>query len=229
MRPSQDLDLGDDDELRPLDRRTLAHPGDEKSSKWPRTDRRRQRIESVLHRRQPDLTVVLENVHDAHNAAAVLRSCEAVGIATIHLVYTLEDPPKKAFGRRASASAAKWIDCVYHESIEECYEALRADGFEIVATSLEGRSHSYFNHDYTVPTAIVLGNEMRGLTDEAVELADASVYMPMAGMVQSLNISVACAVTLFEAFRQRLADGQYDTPKYAESFIDSAVEEWLRR
>lgn len=192
-------------------------------------DRRRKRIEQVLGRRQPDLTVVLENVHDPHNAAAVLRSCDAVGVSRIHLVYTVEDPPEKAFGRRSSASAAKWIDCVFHDSIEGCYGTLRKDGFEIVATHLAGDAHSHFEHDYRRPTAISFGNEMRGLSEEAIELADSSVYIPMAGMVQSLNISVACAVTLFEAFRQRLESGAYESPGYSDLEIELSTDDWLKR
>src|SRR5690606_14369608 len=176
-----------------VDRRELARQIGEKPSRWPRTERRQQRIRAVLQRRQPDLTVVLENVHDPHNVAAVLRSCDAVGILRVHVVYTIEEPPKEPFARTTSASAAKWIEVVRHDSIEGCYEALRSEGLRILATALAPESQDLYSLDLRQPTALVFGNEHRGVSEEAAKLADGLVIIPMMGMVQSLNISVACA------------------------------------
>jgi tRNA (guanosine-2'-O-)-methyltransferase len=212
-----------------LDRRELARLSSPKLSRWPRTDRRRQRVESVLARRQPDLTVVLENVHDPHNVSAVLRSCDAVGILGIHVVYTIEAPPERAYARTTSASAAKWIEVTPHESIEVCYEALHAQGFAVVAAALEASSSDLFDLNLTLPTAIVFGNEMRGLSEEARLLADATMVIPMMGMVQSLNISVACAVTLYEALRQRRNAGAYGNCKLEPGALSTLIDDWLHR
>jgi len=181
----------------------------------------------VLERRQPDLTVVLENVHDPHNVSAVLRSCDAVGIPTVHLIYTQEERPE--LSRGVSGSALRWLDIVDHESVEDCYEALRARGFTILATHLDENRVELFDLDLTAPTALVFGNEQRGVSEEAVERADGTVIIPMMGMVQSLNISVACAVTLYEALRQRRAARLYERPRLSRNEIGTRLERWLRR
>ncbi len=208
---------------------SLSSVGAVKTSKWPRTSRRQERIESVLARRQPSLTVVLEDVHDPHNASAVLRSCDAVGVLDVHLVYVNEEPPRKSFGRSTSASAAKWIRLHQHESIEACYAVLREQGFTIAATALEPDSKDFYSTDLTRPTALVFGNEMRGVSEAAIAGADMTVYIPMQGMVESLNISVSCAVTLYEAMRQRAAAGMYESPQLSESEMNAIRDEWLKK
>ncbi len=199
----------------------------EKPLPRPITERRRRRMVDVLERRQPDLTVVLENVHDPHNVSAVLRTCDAVGIATVHLVYTIEERPD--LSRGVSGSALRWLDVVDHDSVTSCYDNLRDHGFTIYATHLDENQVELFDLDLAAPTAVVFGNEHRGVSAEAVEGADASVIIPMMGMVQSLNISVACAVTLYEALRQRRAANLYQTPRLTSFEIDSRLEKWLRR
>ena len=119
-----------------IDRRTLTTDGSEKTSKWPRTTRRQERVRSVLERRQPDLTLVLENVHDPHNVSAILRSCDGVGVLQAHAVYSIEEPPPGMFARQTSASAAKWVDVERHRSLTDCYQQLRAAGFAILVTSI---------------------------------------------------------------------------------------------
>jgi tRNA (guanosine-2'-O-)-methyltransferase len=173
--------------------------------------------------------VVLENVHDPHNIAAVMRTCDAVGVMRIHLVYTIEKIPAKAFARRSSTSAAKWVDTRIHRSIESCYECLRASGFRVLATAGGNPSVSLFEVDFLAPVAIVFGNEMRGLSEEAIALADTTMTIPMAGMVRSLNISVACAVSLYEAFRQRYEHGCYDAPSLSENDIQRMTRDWEQR
>lgn len=212
-----------------VDRRELAKQLSQKTQRWPRTERRQQRIMTALRYRQPDLTVVLENVHDPHNVAAVLRSCDAVGVLRAHVVYTIEEPPREPFARTTSASAAKWVDVVRHDSIASCYAALRHEGFTILATSLAPGSRDLYSVDLRQPVALVFGNEHRGVSEEAVAQADGLVVIPMYGMVQSLNISVACAVMLFEAMRQRRAAGDYDRPKLSDEALRRLAEDWLRR
>jgi len=175
------------------------------------------------------LTVVLEDVHDPHNASAVLRSCDAVGVLDVHLVYVHDDPPRKSFGRATSASAAKWIRTRFHESIEACYAHLRSEGFTIWATALEPESRELYGLDLTDPTALVFGNEMRGVSEAAIAGADGTVFIPMQGMVESLNISVACAVSLYEAMRQRRAAGMYETPQLAPEALMALRDEWLKK
>jgi len=183
----------------------------------------------VLARRQPDLTVVLENVHDPHNVSAILRSCDGVGVLRAHAVYSVEDPPPGMFARQTSASAAKWVDVERHGSLSDCYERLRSDGFTILVTSVGADSLPLYSYDLRKPVALVLGNEMRGVSTEAREKADGAILIPMAGMVESLNVSVACAVCLYEAYRQRSAAGDYDRAKLDPDRLRALEEDWLRR
>ena len=217
------------DAPRATDRRQLAKLQEPKTSKWPRTDRRVARLTAAIERRQPDLTVVLENVHDAHNVSAVLRSCDGVGIQRVHAVYTDEEPPTRSFARTTSASASKWIDVVRHDSLAACFNHLRGEGLIILATSLSETSTDLYETDLRGPTAIIVGNEMRGVSEEAQRGADGVLSIPMMGMVESLNISVACAVILYEALRQRRDDGQYEDPKLASPDRADLIRRWLQR
>ncbi len=213
-----------------IDRRRLAGIRQPlKESKWPRTTRRQERIERAIDRRQPDLSLVLEDIHDPHNVSAVLRTCDAVGVFRVHLVYVQETPPRKAFARTTSGSAAKWIEIVRHDSIEGCYERLRTDGLRILVTALEAESVDLYETDLSGPVALVFGNEMRGVSDEAISGADGLISLPMLGMIQSLNISVACAITLYEAMRQRRQAGRYDRPNLDDEARQRMVEDWLKR
>lgn len=200
-----------------------------RSGRWPRSERRVARIEQVLNHRQPDLTVVLENVHDLHNVSAVLRTCDAVGVLKVHTIYTVEDPPETAFARTTSASAAKWVDVEHHDSVAACYKKLRDQGLTIVATALAPTSVDLYEQNLSVPTALVFGNEMRGISEEAAELADQLLSIPMVGMVQSLNISVACAVVLYEAMRQRRVAGCYDQPALEPGVLADLKNDWMTR
>lgn len=217
------------DMIDPQNRREFSKVQPPKPNKWPRTDRRQQRLLAVLKRRQPDLVVVLENVFDPHNASAVLRSCDAVGVLEVHLVYNVEDAPEKAFARTTSSGTAKWMDIVRHDSIESCYAALREKGLTILTTALQTGSKRHYEYDLAAPVALVFGNEQRGASEEAIAGADGTIYIPMLGVVESLNISVACAVTLYEALRQRQAAGLYDAPRMEAGELDSRLESWLKR
>lgn len=192
-----------------------------------RTDKRTEKIYSVLKHRQPDLTIVMENIHDPHNVSAMLRSADAVGVMEVQLVYTHEVFPK--IGVKSSASARKWVSRRKFSSIDECYTRLRAEGFRIYATHLGEKSQPLYSLDLTHPAALVFGNEHRGVSDEAAEKADGNFIIPMVGMIQSLNVSVACAVSLYEAFRQRSAAGQYKSRKFQKNVFDALLEEWLKK
>lgn len=193
----------------------------------PITERRLARMRGVLARRQPDLAVVVENVHDPHNVSAVLRSCDAVGAASAHLVYSQGEEPELSKG--VAASAQRWLDIYRHPDIRACYARLRESGMTIYATYLGEDTVDLHDLDLTRPSAFVFGNESLGVTDAAVDLADVRVRIPMMGMVGSLNISVACAVTLYEAYRQRRVAGCYDQPSLAEDEIQARLRDWLLR
>jgi tRNA (guanosine-2'-O-)-methyltransferase len=192
----------------------------------PRSARRLEKIRRVLAHRQPGLTVVMENIHDPHNVSAVFRTCDAVGVMRVELLYTVENFPR--IGRKSSSSANKWVDRRKHTSVDECYAALRAAGFRIYATGIGGTSQSLYSLDLTGKIAFVLGNEHRGVSAEASEKADAQVQIPMLGMIESLNVSVASAVCLYEAMRQRAAAGFFDAPQLPEDAIREMYEDWIR-
>jgi tRNA (guanosine-2'-O-)-methyltransferase len=191
----------------------------------PRSARRIERVTSVVTRRLPDLTVVMENIHDPHNVSAIMRTCDAVGVLQAELLYTLEKFPR--IGKKSSSSANKWVKHRRHNSVESCYDQLRSDGFTICATRLDPRARMLYDLDLTHKTAFVLGNEHRGVSDEAADQADQLVIIPMRGMIESLNVSVAAGVCLYEALRQRLAGGMLSSPALSPDAISSLLEEWL--
>ena len=191
------------------------------------TPRRVERFRSVLGRRQRDLTVVLENIHDPHNVSAILRSCDAVGILGVELLYTMEKFPK--LGRKSSSSASKWIERRKHTDVTSCYATLRQEGFRVLATKVGGDAPSLYDLDLTGPVAIVLGNEHRGVSDEAADSADGIFRVPMAGMIESLNVSVAAAVCVFEAYRQRFSRGTLERSSLLPEDQSRILQEWLDR
>ncbi len=158
----------------------------------------------------------------------MMRSCDAVGIYRVCLVYH-SGQPFPTLGEASSASARKWVDTLKFRSIEECYNYLRQDGFKIYTTHLAKDAVSLYELDLTQKVALVFGNEHSGVSDEAVSLADGNFLIPQVGMIQSLNISVACAVSIYEAFRQRLAAGKYATCPFDEKTYVEKIKDWLLR
>ena len=151
-----------------------------------------------------DLTVLVEHVEKPHNLSAILRSCDAVGVLEAHAVSMQHSTP--TFNSTAQGSQ-KWVSLKTHIDIEVAIKELKAKGFKTYGTCLESQSSEYSECDFTGPTAFVLGAEKWGLTKQAKELIDENIYIPMRGMVQSLNVSVAAATLLFEALRQREVAG----------------------
>ena len=172
---------------------------------------REQKLRTVIQQSQPDLTVILENIFDPLNISAVLRSCDAVGVREVFVVYTKNYLDKRGLvlGKRTSGGTFKWIDVYHFEDLAECFRRVRERYGRILATHLGERSSSLYALDLTQPTALLFGNEDDGLSAEALALADGNFAIPQAGFAESLNISVACAVTLFEARRQRETQGFY--------------------
>ena len=167
------------------------------------TPERTERLTSVLNKRQPDLTVVLENVFDPHNISAVMRTCDAVGIQDIYILNH-KIPPHRKFGERSSSSAAKWLTVHQFTDAVECFAALRENFKKIYTTHLSTDAVGLYELNLTESVALVFGNEKLGVSEEIIAMADGNFIIPQVGIIKSLNISVACAVTLYEAFRQKI-------------------------
>lgn len=197
------------------------------SDSYFRTEKRIEKIRWVVSKRQPSLHVVFENIHDPHNVSAIFRTCDAAGIPRVSLIYNVEKFPK--IGKKSSASAYKWIEREKFKTVEECYSQLRKENFVIYASSLNSNSKILYELDFTKKTAIVFGNEHRGLSKEAEELADERFFIPMFGMVQSLNVSVSAAITIYEALRQRTLKGLYDESEMSAKELRKMIEEWSKK
>lgn len=178
------------------------------------SESRNKKLKDLARKRQFDLTLILENVHDPHNIGAVMRTCDAVGIPEIYVIYTQDsrNARKEYVGVKASRGTKKWVTCHFFHSIEECMEVVKPNFDHILATHLAADSKSIYDTNLTQPTAIVFGNEHEGVSKELLEHCTGNILIPMVGMVQSLNISVAAASTIYEALRQRLSSGGYDRP-----------------
>jgi tRNA (guanosine-2'-O-)-methyltransferase len=192
-----------------------------------RTAERDARIRQVLGLRQKDLTLVLNNIHDPHNVSAILRSCDAFGVPEAHLYYTDTAFPTVAAG--SSASARKWVKTVRHRDMSSLAATLRAGAARVYAASCSSSAVSLYDLDLVAPSAFVLGNEHRGLDADFASLADAEVYIPMYGMVRSFNVSVAAALLLGEASRQRKAAGLYERSAYSDGELEALRIEWLAK
>ena len=189
------------------------------------TPEREQRLKQVLDKRQNDLTVVLENVFDPHNISAVMRTCDAVGIQDIHVLNTKISKHKK-WGARSSSSAAKWLTVHQQTDAAECFTGLRKKYPLVLTTHLSSTAVSLYEIDFTGPVALVFGNEHDGVSEEIRALADGNFVIPQVGMIRSLNISVACAVSLYEAFRQKNAAGHYNQTRLEESQYRALWKQW---
>lgn len=189
------------------------------------TPERRARLMSVLNKRQNDLTVVLENVFDPHNISAVMRTCDAVGIQEIYVLNT-RIPRHKKWGAKSSSSAAKWLTIHQFTDAQACFDALRQKYQRILTTHLSSDAVNLYDIDFTGPIALVFGNEHSGVSDEIRAMADGNFIIPQVGIIRSLNISVACAVTLYEAHRQKRLAGHYDQRRLQEPQLGNLLAEW---
>ena len=196
------------------------------------TPERRRRFDKVVRQRQPGLTVVLENVHDPHNISAVLRTSDSVGIYRIYVLYTNGQQPPRSLklGKRASAGARRWVDVYAYTDPVACFQKVRSHCDSVFGTHLTEQAKGLYDMDLTGRVALVFGNEHEGISDQVIELCDGNFHIPQAGMSKSLNISVACAVTLYEAFRQRQDAGLYDQQSRLTSRQREGIwDEYLRR
>jgi tRNA (guanosine-2'-O-)-methyltransferase len=193
------------------------------------TPERKEKLETVLSKRQSDITIVLENVFDPHNISAVMRTCDAVGVQEVYVLNT-KIPRHKKWGAKSSSSAAKWLTIHQYENAEECFSSLRMKYSKILTTHLSSDAVGLYEIDFTKSLALVFGNEHSGVSDEIRVLADGNFVIPQMGIIRSLNISVACAVTLYEALRQKTNAGHYnkrslDNVQYNELLTDWGFKE----
>lgn len=175
------------------------------------TPKRKKKFEKVAAQRQLNLSVILENVHDPHNIGAVLRSCDAVGIKEIFVLYTdsgLSDENLIA-GRNSSSGTGKWVDLHFFTDTKKCFKAIKKKYKKVFCTSFSHDAKSLYEMDLTQSMALLFGNEHRGVSEETLKYCDGNFIIPQMGMVESLNISVACAVSIYEAARQRMEKGLY--------------------
>lgn len=189
------------------------------------TPERKERLTSVLNKRQSDITIVLENVSDPHNISAVMRTADAVGVQELYILNT-KIPKHKKWGAKSSSSAAKWLTIHQFENAEECFLSLRKSYSTILTTHLSSDAVSLHSIDLTKSIALVFGNEHSGVSEEIRALADGNFIIPQVGIIQSLNISVACAVTLYEAFRQKSNAGHYNQQRLDDVRYQELYKEW---
>jgi tRNA (guanosine-2'-O-)-methyltransferase len=189
------------------------------------TPERKDKLTSVLAKRQPDITVVLENVFDPHNISAVMRTCDAIGIQEVYILNT-KIPRHKKWGARSSSSAAKWLTVHQFEDAAGCFSSLRKRYSKILTTHLSSDAVGLYEINMTEPIALVFGNEHSGVSDEIRGLADGNFVIPQVGIIRSLNISVACAVTLYEAFRQKNLAGHYNRDDMDHVMKQGLLDEW---
>lgn len=189
------------------------------------TPERKEKLISVLDKRQDDITIVLENVFDPHNISAVMRTCDAVGVQEIYILNT-KIPRHKKWGFKSSSSAKKWLTVHQYENAADCFSSLRKRYSSILTTHLSDDAISLYQVDFTKSIALIFGNEHMGVSDEIRALADGDFVIPQVGIIQSLNISVACAVTLYEAFRQKSLAGHYNRQGMDETKYNELLKEW---
>ena len=189
------------------------------------TPERRERILSVLNRRQAGLTVVLENIEDPHNIAAIMRTCDAVGIQEI---FTVNSKPLrvKKWGAKSSSSANKWLTHHKYTDVHECISVLKQRYDKLMTTHLAQNSVSLYDIDFKESVALVFGNEQTGISEAFLEAADGNFIIPQMGIIRSLNVSVACAVSIYEAMRQKTLAGHYEKRSLPDEQYNTLLEQW---
>jgi tRNA (guanosine-2'-O-)-methyltransferase len=186
------------------------------------TTEREEKLNRVAMNRRFDVTVILENVHDPHNISAVLRSCDAVGIAE---VYVIDDVKySKRVGKKSSSSANKWVDVHSYTTVDECLLVVKQKYDKILCTHLNAEATDLYNNDFSKGSiALVFGNEHEGVSLELLSKCDGNIFIPQIGMISSLNISVACAVSVYEVFRQR----RFNDENYMLQQKQDLLNKWL--
>jgi tRNA (guanosine-2'-O-)-methyltransferase len=193
------------------------------------TEERLARIDDSLSRKQPTLQVMLDNVHSSQNLSAIIRSSDAVGVLDIY--YSTKENETLRIHKTITQGAHRWTHRYRMNDADKVafLKQKKSEGFQIVVTHLEERAVSFREVDYTKPTLLVMGNEKEGVSPEVIAQADEVIIIPMQGMVQSLNVSVATALILYEAQRQLENAGMYDRPQISLEKREEIREAWVYR
>jgi len=188
-----------------------------------------EKIKNLLAKKQSNLEIFMDNVHDSRNISAIIRSCDAVGV--LNLYYTSFDDRAMKTNKLVTQGSHKWVEKTHikHKDRLNFLKQKQANSYQIVATALEKDSISYSQIDYTKPTIIVLGNEKDGVNEDILKIADKKIIIPMVGMAQSLNVSVAAAIILFEAKRQREKAKMYDVMQLNKQEYEKIYNKWIKR
>lgn len=189
------------------------------------TQARLNRVDRVLAKRQPDVAVLLDQVHKAHNLSAIIRSCDAVGVPQIHAVESHE--ALKLF-RGTSMGSDQWVDLTIYDDFDQAFDTIKAQGMTVYAAHLSDQAIDFRQADFTQPCAILMGAEKWGVSEHAAQRADQHIIIPMMGMVESLNVSVATAVILYELQRQRDQAGLYDQCHLDARTLRQTRFEWMQ-
>ena len=187
------------------------------------TPRRIYRLSQAIHQRQEDIIIALDHIHDQHNLSAVIRTADAAGFGKVLWVPDFKVPSE--LNPEVSRGAERWVDLKVVKDLKAELKQLKEKGFKIAATHMARRAVDFRSIDWTQPWVVVFGNEHRGCEDAIAEMADENIFLPMLGFVQSLNISVAAAVTLYEIQRQRQEKGMYDKTASKEQ-VERLYKEW---
>jgi len=192
-------------------------------------DKRIKRIDDSLTRKQPTLQIMLDNVHSSQNLSAIIRSCDAVGVLDIY--YSTKENESLRIHKTITQGAHRWTHRYRMNNAHKVafLKEKKSQGFQVVVTHLEERAISFREIDYSKPTLLVIGNEKEGVSPEVIEIADEVIIIPMQGMVQSLNVSVATALILYEAQRQLENAGRYDKPVISEEKREEIKAAWVYR
>ena len=186
------------------------------------TPERRDKFIATLNRRQPDLTLITDQVHKERNVAALIRTADAVGISEIHSVQ-----PKEGYRFAGTTQGSdRWVKKHLYPDCETAIQTVKKQGLKVYAAHFSDRAVDYRSLDYTQPCAILMGSEKEGVSDAAAALADEHILIPMMGMVSSLNVSTAAGIILVEAQNQRLQAGMYDQRRIDEQIFKETLFAW---
>jgi len=186
------------------------------------SEERLNKMKQILKTRQDTLRVFMDYVYSPHNLSAIVRTCDAVNVGKLYYRHQ----KKVKLNNEITMGAHKWIFHEYVDDIEKFYKNIKSQGYQVVVTLLDEDTVDFREVDYTKPTLIVLGNEVDGASETSIKYADKKVIIPMYGMSQSLNVSVANAVILYEAQRQRANKGMYDKPQLPPEIIEKTLKKW---